>query len=475
MAAPIGIYVRVSRKGDREDERFHSPREQAERATALVRAKGLAVGPVFEDIDVSGATEPAKRPAMGALLREVKDGKLGGVAAYSLDRLSREPAHGDELVRAVTKAGGLVLTPDIPDAIDSPTGEFTFGMLLQVAKLYRSQAGARFASAKERSIKAGIPVGSVPVGYRKRPDRTVEVDPATAPAVRTVFERRAKGAGYTELAQVLDEATGRKWTRQGVARVLRNRFYATGRLEYGDIVSDVVYPAIVDEPLWQAAQVADPRPRAPKTDNVWLLTGLARCATCGHAMGSWRGATHYRRDPRRGKMEWVEAKVVPTRYRCINRKCPDRASVNAPRLERFVVMRSAALADQLATAAEAADLGAMEEALTVAERRLAQVLAPEARDALGDLWAADVKLRRAERDAAAATLGAARAEAGVPEQALKLSQGWEGMTRADLRAALGLYWKEVKVHPKDGKGTRLTLVARGPHAEVEVGPLPDED
>lgn len=88
----VGIYVRVSRKGDREDDRFHSPKEQAERAAALAVAKGFTPGPVFEDIDVSGATAPAKRPAMDRLLKAIEAGELAGIAAFSLDRLSREPA-----------------------------------------------------------------------------------------------------------------------------------------------------------------------------------------------------------------------------------------------------------------------------------------------------------------------------------------------------------------------------------------------
>jgi hypothetical protein len=74
-AGTVGIYVRVSRKGDREDERFHSPREQAERAAALAVAKGYVPGPVFEDIDVSGATAPADRPAMGELLEARRGGR----------------------------------------------------------------------------------------------------------------------------------------------------------------------------------------------------------------------------------------------------------------------------------------------------------------------------------------------------------------------------------------------------------------
>lgn len=472
MSAPIGIYVRVSRKGDREDERFHSPKEQAERAASIVVARGLVPGPVFEDIDVSGATAPKDRPAMGELLAAVERGDLGGIAAFSLDRLSREPAHGDALVRRVTKAGGVLLTPDIPDAIDSPTGEFTFGMLLQVAKLYRSQSGARFASAKERATLAGIPVSNPPYGYRRGVDRRIELDPDLAPVVRDLFERRAAGANWGDLADRLGEATGKTHPKQTVSAMIANRLYATGRLEYGDVVSEHAAEPIVDEPLWHAAQLAWSGPRPKRNpESKWLLTGLARCGVCGHALKAWKGSAFRRRDPRRGKMERVPQKVS-RRYVCQNRACPARdvgpkIGVDAPRLERFVTLQSFLVGDKLATRNDAPDLRGLEDALDVAERRLAQALAPEAQDALGDAWASTVKARRNDRDAAAAALGEARRDAGGASVDVRLREVWDGLSPADRREAIALFWKEVRVHRYNGT-TTVTFVARGPHAEAEV-------
>jgi DNA invertase Pin-like site-specific DNA recombinase len=461
MSAPIGIYVRVSRKGDREDERFHSPREQRERAEALVLAKGYVPGPVFEDIDVSGATEPARRPGMGALLKAVDAGELAGIAAFSLDRLSREPAHGDALVRRVTKAGGVLLTPDIPDAIDSPTGEFTFGMLLQVARLYRSQAGARFASAKERATLRGIPVGPVAFGYRQRADRTLEIDPAAAGIVRGLFERRAAGMGWIRLRAYLEEATGRGWSRATPRTMIKNRLYATGRLEYGGVVSEVEAGTIVDEPLWHAAQL-DNGPRAKRNgESEWLLTGLARCAVCGHALGPWWGARM--RKNRAG--EKVPVKNRARRYVCINH-CG--VSVVASKLERLAALHTFAAGDEIETRAAAPDLGALEEAVSTAERRLAQVLAPEARDALGDLWAADAKARRLERDAALAALGEARAHRGVPAELPRLREIWEDLPPSARRDAIALAWREVRVGARDGGTTPVTFVARAPGGEAEL-------
>ena len=453
MTAPIGIYDRVSRKGDREDDRFHSPREQRERATGLVIAKGLTPDPrVFSDIDVSGATHPDERPAMRELLTLIEAGELGGVAAYSLDRLSREPAHGDELVRRVTRAGGIILTPDIPEAIDSPTGEFTFGMLLQVAKLYRSQAGARFATAKERAILAGIPVGRVPYGYRQREDRRLERDPHDAPIVHELYERRAGGDGYTPLANLLEERGGRAWTRQGVAALLRNRLYATGRLEYGDLVSEWDAGAIVDEPLWHAAQSPHPRPRPPRDPEArWLLSGLLRCGSCTHSMTPWRSAG--------GKYR---------RYRCVNRKCPARVSVDAERMEAWVVLRSFALSDEVVTRSESVDLAPLEAAVEEAERRVEQVMAPGAADDLGELWAPEVRRRREARDEALTRLGEARRDEGTEAREVRLSEVWEGLSPHDRREALALYWREIRVGRRGDDGTPITLVARGPRAEAEV-------
>lgn len=415
---PIGLYVRVSSRAGRDDDRFHSPREQIERARAIAMSAGYVAGPVFDDIDVSGATPPAERPAMGRLLQEIAEGRLSGIAAYSLDRLSREPAHGDALVKAVTAAGGVILTPDIPDAIDSPTGEFTFGMLLQVAKLYRAQASARFASAKERAIASGIPVNNrTAVGYRRTPARRYEPDPAVAPVIRELFERRAAGAGPTELGEFL-EANGVKtsqgaatWSKPAVQALIRSRTYL-GEIRSGEFVNTAAHEPIVDEPLWLAAQHPNPAPpRARK--NGYLLTGILRCKACGYSMNGTTSSRGVRI------------------YRCQRRHagglCPEPARVRADDVEAQVtaeVFRRARLTVTLPDA-DGPDIKALEEALATADRRLAQVMTDEARDALGDLWAPDVKARRMARDQAAEALGRAHVEPAHTGQELDLIRHWQ--------------------------------------------------
>lgn len=396
----VGLYVRVSSRAGRDDERFHSPKEQAERARVVALAAGYAPGPVFEDIDVSGATPPDQRPAMGRLLNEIAAHRLAGIAAYSLDRLSREPAHGDTLVKAVTKAGGVILTPDIPDAIDSPTGEFTFGMLLQVAKLYRSQSRARFASAKERAIAAGIPVTNrAAVGYRRNSQRRYEPDPAVAPIIRELFERRATGAGPTELAEFLEShgvttsQGSATWSKPAIQGLIRSRTYL-GEIRSGEFVNTTAHEPIVDEPLWLAAQRPNPAPPRVRKGG-YLLAGILRCKACGYCMQGTTTSHGHRI------------------YRCIRRHaggvCPAPARIRADAVEAHVINEIRGKADIHTPPPTGTPLAALEAEVATAERRLAQVLTDEARDALGDLWAAEVKPRRLARDAALQALGEARA------------------------------------------------------------------
>lgn len=440
---PLDIYVRVSRKGDREEERFHSPAEQAERARAHLAARGYTAGVVFEDIDVSGAVAPEERPGMAQALARVEEGVSGGLAAYSLDRFSRDPAHGDALVRRVTAAGGVLVAPDLPEDITSPSGEFTFSMLLGVARLYRRTSGARFESAKARATRAGIRVGPVPFGYRQRADRTLEPDPELAPVVRELFERRAAGDGWTVLARVLATATGRPWTRQGAAAIVHRRLYASGRLEYGEWESEVEAGAIVDWPLWEAAQ----RPgrkfgRSPA--QRWLLSGLVKCGTCGRNLQPWTGSA------RQGS---------PRRYRCpALDACPARASVSAEEAEGVVVARVLGMAHRVVTQApKGTPLEPLEAALERAEARLAQALAPEAQDALGGSWAAVVKERREALELAAAALGQAQLE--VPDEearTFELAQVWEELPRMYQRDALAWYLAAVDVAPVERGESRDT-------------------
>ena len=464
VTAPLIVYVRQSKTDGKEDGRNLSPAQQETRARAFATDRGYGVGETIADLDVSGGVHPRERPGMARALAEIKAGRAGGLVAFSLDRFSRDPGHGDELVREVTSHGGVLLAPDMPEDIDSPTGEFTFGMLLQVARLYRRTAGARFALSVEQAIARGIPVGRVPYGYRRKPDRTLEIDPEAAAIVRELFERRIAGEGFGVLTDWMMERTGRVWSRAGVSDLVDNPLYKDGRVRSGKHVSPIECGAIVDAATWQAAQrpkhVQDGRTRAGRL----LLSGLLVCAGCGHKLHPT--GDHAARRPKAGGR----------RYKCACRSCTARASILAEPLERAVIERAFQVSRELVERpSETVELAPLEDALAAATRRWEHVQSPDVQDAMGDGWAAQLRLRRDEMDAAARALGEARAKAGVSEhggRVFQLGHIWDDLTPEQQRDALQHTIERVvvtKVPPR--AEPQFEIVVRDAHPwQIEFAP-----
>ena len=67
------VVVRVSEKGDREDEHFHSPEVQIEAARRWAKDRGerLVASPIPE-IDVSGKLPLSKRPGLLAAIEMIE-------------------------------------------------------------------------------------------------------------------------------------------------------------------------------------------------------------------------------------------------------------------------------------------------------------------------------------------------------------------------------------------------------------------
>jgi DNA invertase Pin-like site-specific DNA recombinase len=119
MSLPVDIYIRVSRRAGREDERFHSPEEQEQLARAYAERRGLDVGIVLPpDIDRSGGT--VEREGLQRALERVRAGESQGIVVAWIDRFSRDAAQAYDLLRAFDDAGGHVYAPEAPEDISTP-------------------------------------------------------------------------------------------------------------------------------------------------------------------------------------------------------------------------------------------------------------------------------------------------------------------------------------------------------------------
>jgi len=287
---PLDGYIRVSRRMGREGPGYISPDVQRESIELWAAYKGVDVAEWHVDEDWSGGTH--KRPGLEDAIERAVAGETAGIVSWKIDRFSRYTEGGLRDLRRLEEAGARLAF--VVEDIDTsgPMGKFVYTVMLAMGEYFLDTIKAGWRVAKTRAHERGAKIGPTPLGYRRRPDGTLEQDPQEAPVVAEAFERAAR----TSLAAALDylgrlelvhEVGKRKdrpraWTTGTVRRLLANRTYL-GEIRWSDLpTTHVPSLQIVERSKWEAAQHAVDAPRRPARH--YPLSGLAQCGTCGERM-----------------------------------------------------------------------------------------------------------------------------------------------------------------------------------------------
>jgi DNA invertase Pin-like site-specific DNA recombinase len=97
-------YVRVSRVGGREGDRFISPELQREQIEAVARREGLQVVEVVQELDASGGD--ASRPGWNRAIEMVERGEVAGICVWNFSRFSRSVRDAVNALGRIEAAGG---------------------------------------------------------------------------------------------------------------------------------------------------------------------------------------------------------------------------------------------------------------------------------------------------------------------------------------------------------------------------------
>jgi DNA invertase Pin-like site-specific DNA recombinase len=447
---PVDLYVRVSRVGGREN--LTSPEDQERQARAFAASQGLTIGKVLTDLDESGGT--LDRPALVEALRRVEARESGGIVVAYLSRASRDTRQGLELLERVTRAGGSVYAPNLPNYLTAD-GKMLTTIQLAVDAGYRERKGEELERAKENAVALGIPINSRPAtGYVKGADRRLTPDPVSAPVVVAVFEARTRGAGPAELAELL-EASGvttsqgsRTWSKEAVYGLLRNRVYL-GEISYGRdrrFVNVAAHEAIVDLATWQLAQGG--ARRVMSRERVNLLAGLLRCSGCRHCLQGTSDAHKHRiyrckrrhaggicERPARNRAEPVEAAVLSDLWEHLP---PISARGRRDARGRLALLASAAEQER---------------------RALAQWASPQMQAEIGDLdvYVAGMRDRRERAAAAEARLAAEQRlqrDAHAFPEAQTVREAWDRATVASRAAFVATQYDCIQL----GRNPDLLIV-----------------
>jgi len=297
--------------------RFSSDKQREESITAQLRAiyeyaqrQGIEIAKEYIDEAKSATTDD--RPSFQQMILELNHVKPDLVLVHKYDRFARDQFDTFFYKREIQKAGARLVAVDQP-LDDSPIAALMEGILVAQAEFYsRNLSHEVMKGMKENALKAKFNGGWVPLGYDIDPEGRYVINKEEAGTVRLIFGMKAQGNSYVAIIEELNRQ-GKK-TKRGMAfgknsiyEILRNPKYCgtyvfnetpkrihgkrNNRVKKSDdqvIRLKGSIPALVTEDQWDKVQIMMDEmktgPRDKGDAEIYILTGLLKCAKCGAAM-----------------------------------------------------------------------------------------------------------------------------------------------------------------------------------------------
>jgi site-specific DNA recombinase len=263
------VYTRVSTENGLEQE-FNSLDNQREASEAYIKSQAhegwRLIRDRYDDGGFSGGS--MDRPALMALLDDVRALEIDVIVVYKVDRLTRSLTDFAKLVELFDEHDVSFISVTQSFNTTTSMGRLTLNMLLSFAQFEREITGERIRDKVAASKKRGIWMGgAVPLGYRVE-DRALHVVEGQAVFVRDLFRRYLDIGSVVQLKAVLDAENvrlpirtsgaggtsgGGSISRGHIYHILSNPIYV-GRLRHKGQIHDGLHAGIVDQDVWERVQ-----------------------------------------------------------------------------------------------------------------------------------------------------------------------------------------------------------------------------
>lgn len=263
------IYTRKS-TDEGLDQAFNSLDAQREACAAYIRSqqhegwKELLTR--YDDGGFSGGS--MDRPALAALLDDIRAGRIDTVVVYKVDRLTRSLTDFARIVELFEGQGVSFVSVTQQFNTTTSMGRLTLNVLLSFAQFEREVTAERIRDKIAASKKKGMWMGgTVPIGYRVE-DKKLVVVPETATTVRRIFELYLELGSVREVKAACDRqgivtsvrtsrsgrtTGGTSFSRGHIYWLLRNPIYI-GRVKHHGTTYEGQHDAIIDVATWEAVQ-----------------------------------------------------------------------------------------------------------------------------------------------------------------------------------------------------------------------------
>jgi site-specific DNA recombinase len=275
---------------------------QREQLLALCRDRLDCTDPIeYLDRNVSATT--GRRAAYEDMCEDIRNGVIGRVAVWDMDRLHRQPRELEDFIDLAERFHVDLANVGGDVDLSTPSGRMFARMKGTVAKYEVEQKSVRQKAANAERAKRGSSWNMRVFGYDGD-----EIVWDEANAIREACEALLDGDSLWGIARRwnaagLTSVKGSQWSGSQVRRVLlrpRNAALAVydvhGAVRDGGKITDailegveVTWPPVVSRDTYDAVcgLLADPsRHTGKKRALVHLLSGLAYCGLCERKMGT---------------------------------------------------------------------------------------------------------------------------------------------------------------------------------------------
>lgn len=259
----------------------------------------------YEDNNLSAFKRNVKRKSFEQMLKDLEVGSLGGILAYDIDRLFRQPRDLERVIDHYEKPNSFLVFHTLSGQnFDLTTGDgrLSARIMVSVANKSSEDMSRRLKREMERMAVAGEMAGGPrPFGWQE--DR-LTLRPKETKALHDMAEKILQGDSVTTVADWLKEEgfvgrTGKPFVRSSVRRILLNPRNAGIRQFRGDplkneegeyVMGPWEAPWTVDK--WRAVKetieggkTANRTKLGPGHNTIRsILSGILRCGVCGTRM-----------------------------------------------------------------------------------------------------------------------------------------------------------------------------------------------
>ena len=271
----VVLYARVSSK-DQEQEGYSIP-AQLRLLREHAQKHSLAIVREFVDVETAKTTGRKRFGEMVSFLRHNPDCRT--LMVEKTDRLYRN-FRDFVTVEDLNVEIHLVKEGQIIGKDSKSQARMVHGIQVAIARGFIDNLREEVRKGMREKAEQGIYPSRPPIGYRNNKlERTIEIDPEKAPAVRRMFELYATG-NYSLLSMGgrVSEETGLRHPKSYLERILKNPFYI-GLFEWDHKTYQGTHTPLIGAELFKRVQgVFQGRNKPKYRSHEFAYGGLLKCA-----------------------------------------------------------------------------------------------------------------------------------------------------------------------------------------------------